>query len=72
MFVQCLKKVKSSLQLLHGEISGDLFPLVLSCSLWPSELDVALGIHLALLLFLPQWGQAISSWQGVAFDPTLL
>lgn len=72
MFVQYLRKVKNSLQLLHGEFSRDLFPSVLSCSLWPSELDVVLGIHLAPLLSLPQWGQAISSWQGVIFDPSLL
>lgn len=71
MLVRCLEKVKDSPQLLHGEISKALFLLV-SCSLRPLVLTVVLGIHLASLISLSQWGQAISSRQGIALDPTLL
>jgi len=72
MLVRCLEKVKNSLQLFHGEISKALFPLVSSCSLQPLVLNMVLGIHLASLISLSQWGQAISSQQGATFDPTLL
>lgn len=72
MLVRCLKKVKNSLQLLHGESSKRLFLVVSSCSLWPLVLNVVLGIHMASLVSLSQWGQDISSRQGVTLDPTLL
>lgn len=72
MLVQCLKKVKNSLQLLHGEISKALLLLVSFCSLWPSVLSVVWGIHLALLIPLSQWVQPISSQQEVTLDPILL
>lgn len=41
--VQCLGKVKNSLQWLHGKISKPLFLLVSSCSLRPLVLNVVLG-----------------------------
>lgn len=71
MLVQCLKKVKSSLQLLNGEISKALL-LVAFCSLQPSVCNAVLGTHLALLISLSQWGQPVYSQQGVTLDPTLL
>lgn len=70
--MQCLGKVKNSLQWLHGKISKILFLLVLSCSLRPLVLNVVLGIRPASLISLSQRGQAISSRQGVTLDPTLL
>lgn len=72
MLEQCLKKVKNSLQLLHGESGKALFLLVLSGSLRPLVLNMVLGIHLASFISLSQWDQAISSWQGVTLDPILL
>jgi len=58
--------VKNSLQLLHGETLSSGVVLL------PLALDMVLGIHLAPLISLPQWGQAISSQQGLALDPTVL
>lgn len=46
--------------------------MVSSCSLRPLVLNVVLGIHMASLVSLSQWGQYISSRQGVTLDPTLL
>lgn len=70
MLVQCLKKVKNSLQLLH-QISKGLL-LVSFCSLQPLVLNVVLGIHLTSLISLSQWGQPVSSQQEAALDPALL
>lgn len=70
VLVQCLKKVKNSLRLLHqiSPPSSGVDALVL----WPLMLNVVLGIHLASLISLSQWGQPVSSQQEATLDPTLL
>lgn len=47
-------------------------PLSSGVVLIPLVITMVLGIHLASLVSLSQWGQAITSLQGVTLDPTLL